>query len=120
MATRYSQSQSDGSIEYYDSREEMENANPTSTLSETLLIITSSFNPLFAFWGGVIGVIASVMFFSQFELWETWVRFSSVIVSSIIIGYISGRIGNLFFILGFVSIICIVIYYIGKLIWYSL
>jgi len=120
MAIRYSQRQLDGSIEYYDSREEMEAANPTSTWGEILLMIAGDFNPLLAFWGFIVGVIASVMFFSQFELWETWVRFSGVIITSIIVSYISGRIGNIIFIFGIISIIATVIFFAGKLVWNNL
>ena len=122
MGTRYSKRQADGTVEYYDSREEMEKSNQSSETSfrDILIIISSQFNPLLAFFGFLIGGSSTLWLLSNIDTWPTWIRFLTVLASASAIGYITGKIGNaLFFLVIAISFIA-VIGGLGAFVWHLL
>lgn len=120
MGTRYSKKQFDGSVEYYDSREEMEAANPTASVKEILADVSRSFNPLFAIVGFVVGGIAALLSFLYLGEWPTWAKFISVFAAASATGYIAGKIGNILFLLFLVTIFVGIFVGVGALIWHLL
>jgi hypothetical protein len=122
MGTRYSKRQADGTVEYYDSREEMEKANQRSEISfrDILIIISGQFNPLLAFFGFLIGGSSSLWFLSSIDTWPTWIRFLTVLASASATGYITGKIGNaLFFLVIAISVIAVICGF-SALVWHLL
>lgn len=107
MATRYSKRQIDGSFEHYDSREEMEAANPSASFGEVLKIISGSFNPFLAFAGFIVAGVVALWFASDIDQWPTWVRFIGVLFAAAIGGFVSGKFGNLLLML------CVVLFGAG-------
>lgn len=102
MATRYSKRQLDGTTEHYDSREEMEAANPEISTRQLISEISNSFNPFFAILGFVVSGISAVFtlsFFSEFSSLATWIKFFIAAGMAVLVGYISGKFGNILFIL---------------------
>jgi hypothetical protein len=100
MAIRYSRRQPDGTVEHYDSKEEMEarNSDQSSWIELTrdiLAAIAFSFNPVLAAAGFFIGGALCIRLASRYQAIETWIRFVSVIFGSLLIGYISGKFGNI-------------------------
>lgn len=120
MATRYSKRQTDGSVEYYDSREEMDAANPSASYGEILKTISSSFNPILAFWGFVIAGAAALWFASSLSEWPTWARFTGVLCAATIGGFISGKFGNALFMLAAALIAVGVVFGLGYAVWHLL
>ena len=101
MATHYSKRQPDSTVEYYDSKAEMEasNSGPTSwheAIRHILGTLASSFNPILAVIGFFIGGGLCIWLVSRYQAIETWIRFVSVISGSILMGFICGKFGNIF------------------------
>lgn len=120
MATRYSKRQIDGSVEYYNSRDEMEAANPSASYGEILKIISSSFNPFLAFAGFVITGVAALWFASHIGESPTWVRFIAVLCVALIGGFLSGKFGNALLLLAVLLIGAGIAYSLGYAVWHLL
>jgi len=120
MATRYSKRQIDGSVEHYDSREEMEARNPSTSGSEIFEIIATSFNPFLAIVGFIIVGIAALWFASSIGSWPTWLRFIGVLCAAVIGGYVFGKLGNALLMLAIALIGIGIVYVIGTFVWQAL
>ena len=101
MATHYSKRQPDGTVEYFDSKAEMEASNSGSTswlevVQHVLGVVASSFNPILAVIGFFIGGALCIWLASRYQAIETWIKFVSVISGSVLTGFISGKFGNIF------------------------
>lgn len=102
MAIHYSKRQPDGSVEYYDSKEEMESANNTlmswsQAIRHVVGVLAFDFNPLLAALGFFVGGALCLWLMSDVQLLAKWVRFIAVFLGATISGYILGRLGNVFF-----------------------
>lgn len=123
MATKYSRRQVDGSVEYYDSREEMLAANPSGSFGETLIGISRIFNPFLAAYGfmaaGVLAVL--VLAFSEyFGSWPTWAKFTAALAVAIVCGYLSGKFGHLIIMVSAALFVVGAVVGAGSLAWYLL
>ena len=98
MATRYSKRKADGTVEYYDTQEELQAANPPTTTIEALKAFThgfsSSFNPFFAFWAFVIAIIVSIYVGAQYPEIAKTVKIVLSLTASSIVAYVTGKFGN--------------------------
>ena len=107
MTTQFSKKRSDGTVEHYESREEMEAADLQSIVS-TLTFISF-------FVGGIIAHFA----LKSFGLSDipTWIKFTAVSVASIASSLIVWKFGKIlvaaFYLLFSVLILCVV----GSIIW---
>ena len=123
MATRYSKRKDYDTVEYYDTREEMEAANPQTGLLESAKIIfegvVSSFNPLFAFLAFIISLIVFTRMASQFHDIPVVIKFISVLGISTMMAYIAGKLGNAIVLVIVALLIISAIIGIGSLVWQS-
>jgi lipid-binding SYLF domain-containing protein len=117
MATRYSKRRFDGAIEHYDSLEEMEAANPEIPLSSVAKNILSAFNPFTALIGFVVAGVTAISLLSHQDAWPTWVKFIAVLLSSGVVGWVAGKIGNAFIFLAIAAIGIAAVGSIGALVW---
>ena len=123
MATKYSKRQFDGTIEYYDSREEMEAANPQVSTRQLISELSKSFNPLFAVLGFVASGIFAVFalaFFNEFSDLATWIKFCTAVSIAVLVGYISGKFGNAIFMLTIALVILGLVGGLVALVWHLL
>jgi prolipoprotein diacylglyceryltransferase len=120
MATRYSKRQHDGTVEYYDSRAELEAANPPVSMGNVVKGFAGAFNPLFAVIGFLVGGIVALWWVAQMDTWPTWIRFGSVVAAATVVGYLAGKIGNALFMLAVALTGASIVGGIGYLIWRAL
>ena len=120
MATRYSKRQIDGSVEYYDTRGEMEAANPSASYGKILRIICSSFNPFLAFAGFIVVGAAALWFVSGLQQWPTWARFAGVIFAASLGGATFGKVGNALLMLAALLLGAGVVFGVGYAVWHLL
>lgn len=125
MATRYSKRHPDGSVEYYDSKEEMESANgpPMSwpqVMRHIVGVLASDFNPLWAILGFFVSGVLCFWLISDVQILAKWVRFIAVLLSATAGSYILGRLGNVFFMLIIAFTGVAAAFGVGYLLWKAL
>lgn len=98
MATRYSKRQYDGTLQHYDTLEEMHAANPKESTAkvakEIIHNISSCFNPLFAFWGFLITLVICTFVGAQFNDVAKGIKILFALGASFVVAYLAGKFGN--------------------------
>lgn len=122
MAIRYSKRQPDGSVEHYDSKEEMESANSTpmswpQAIRHVTGVLASDFNPLLAALGFFVGGALCLWLMSDVQILAKWARFFAVLLGATTSSYILGRLGNVFFMLIATFLVISVAFGGGYLLW---
>lgn len=120
MTTRYSKRQANGVVEYYDSREEMDAANPATSYGDTLRVIASSFNPFLALAGFFVAGTVALWFASGITVWPAWARFTGVLCIALSGGFLFGKFGNALLMLAAVIIGGGIIFCLGYMAWHVL